>query len=373
MRLLVVTGMHRSGTSLAARILNLLGVELGPREALLDATDANPRGYWEAQAVTDLDNELLGHLGGSWHTPPPLVDGWAQDPSLDDVRRRARRLLDDLFGDADVAAFKDPRASLLLPFWRTVVPIDGTLVVLRRPAEVAESLRVRDGHHPDRAAGLWLDYVTAAWTHDPDRRTVTYEELLADPVGAAHRFADWFHLFPPTEAAQREIEEFRSHDLQRSRGVTQPDSTTLAAADSLYRMLVAAGHPAEGTVAADASPDLDQVVALVRADRAHGRALAMELHHLRTARRDRDRMAGRLDQLERDRRAATEERHRLEAAFGQRTRERDQARRDAVAWRDRHDRLRRRRGVRLALGLAAPLRPLVRWLRARRAGSAGTP
>jgi hypothetical protein len=40
-----VLGFARSGTSLTMRLLDLLGVELGPREDLLPAIEAeNPRG-----------------------------------------------------------------------------------------------------------------------------------------------------------------------------------------------------------------------------------------------------------------------------------------------------------------------------------------
>jgi hypothetical protein len=42
---IVVTGMHRSGTSLSASILAALGVAMG--EQLLPADAANPRGYFE--------------------------------------------------------------------------------------------------------------------------------------------------------------------------------------------------------------------------------------------------------------------------------------------------------------------------------------
>ncbi len=92
--------MHRSGTSLAARALDLLGVSLGDPDRLQPAGRDNPAGYWENRYVTELDDELLAALGGSWDQPPVLTPGWEADPALDELRDRARGVLGDAFGHA---------------------------------------------------------------------------------------------------------------------------------------------------------------------------------------------------------------------------------------------------------------------------------
>src|SRR5690606_4102139 len=121
-----VAGMHRSGTSFAARALELLGVSLGRPEGLLAPGSDNPAGYWENRAIQELDDELLAHLGGSWDHPPVLTPGWERADDLEPFVTRAHAILDRDFARAASAgpvAFKDPRVSLLLPFWRRVVPI----------------------------------------------------------------------------------------------------------------------------------------------------------------------------------------------------------------------------------------------------------
>ena len=75
-RIICVLGMHRSGTSVASRLLNLLGVYLGAEEHLLGPEPDNPKGFWEFKPIFDLNNEILGRLGGNWHEPPPLRPGW---------------------------------------------------------------------------------------------------------------------------------------------------------------------------------------------------------------------------------------------------------------------------------------------------------
>ncbi len=42
-----IIGMHRSGTSMIARLLNLCGLDLGPPEQLVVPNEFNPPGYFE--------------------------------------------------------------------------------------------------------------------------------------------------------------------------------------------------------------------------------------------------------------------------------------------------------------------------------------
>jgi len=46
----IILGMHRSGTSALARVVNLLGVDLG--KSFLPPDPANPSGYWEHVQMT---------------------------------------------------------------------------------------------------------------------------------------------------------------------------------------------------------------------------------------------------------------------------------------------------------------------------------
>src|SRR5262245_57953734 len=57
--IICVLGMHRSGTSVAARLMNLLGIDLGVEEHLLGPQPDNPKGFWEYQPILALNEELL--------------------------------------------------------------------------------------------------------------------------------------------------------------------------------------------------------------------------------------------------------------------------------------------------------------------------
>jgi len=162
-RAVCVMGMHRSGTSFTARALQLLGVSLGAAGSLMAPGPDNPAGYFENRDIKELNDALLAHLGGAWDQPPVLGPGWERDRSLDPLRTRASDVLDNAFGppplEPGLIGWKDPRLSLVLPFWRTVTPITTTIVVVRDPAEVAASLRSRNGIDAPQAAMLWLRYL----------------------------------------------------------------------------------------------------------------------------------------------------------------------------------------------------------------------
>ncbi len=214
-----VTGMHRSGTSLATRALEALGVWLGRPGSLLPPGPDNPAGYFENQAIQELDDELLAHLGGSWDQPPTLAGEWADDPGLDAFRRRAGEVVArDLSGDGPdrpaLVGFKDPRLSLLLPFWRTVVPVRATVVLVRAPAAVAGSLAGRNQIDPPQAAALWLRYLLAATTNDPGHLLVTQDAFFTDLGPTLARLAQHLGLPAPTEAVQAAVADHLDADLQ---------------------------------------------------------------------------------------------------------------------------------------------------------------
>lgn len=56
-RLIVVLGMHRSGTSAVTKSLELMGVGLG--DNLSPAGFANPKGFWEDRVCIQINGRFL--------------------------------------------------------------------------------------------------------------------------------------------------------------------------------------------------------------------------------------------------------------------------------------------------------------------------
>ena len=63
---LLVSGFHRSGTSLVAQTLHSNGVNLG--ENLMGASFGNPNGHFEDLSIVELHDELLNLHGLDWQT-----------------------------------------------------------------------------------------------------------------------------------------------------------------------------------------------------------------------------------------------------------------------------------------------------------------
>lgn len=175
MTAICVLGMSRSGTSLTARALNLAGVYLGSPEELLSselrelpdrdrvrARAANAGGFWEHYRIMRLNERVLRVFGGNWREPPVLPPGWQDSPGLADLRDEARALLASSFAGHDPWGWKDPRNSLTLPFWRSLVPDLRCVLCVRNPLDVAASLARRDGIPVERGLDLWLTYVESA-------------------------------------------------------------------------------------------------------------------------------------------------------------------------------------------------------------------
>jgi O-antigen biosynthesis protein len=57
LKLTFVLGMHRSGSSALARVLNLAGLRISSQ--LLPANQDNPSGYWEPRRVVNFNTALL--------------------------------------------------------------------------------------------------------------------------------------------------------------------------------------------------------------------------------------------------------------------------------------------------------------------------
>jgi len=255
-----ITGMGRSGTSLTTALIGLLGVDLGPTERMLPADpDDNARGYWEQQEIYEVNEEILGTFGGTWGHPPDLPPGWERSPALAAVRDRARGSLTALFGTREQRwAWKDPRASMTLPFWRALVGDMDYVLCVRDPADVAASLlrRGTDGLDFEDSVALWLRYVQAALenTQGHRRLILCYEDYFTDTDRQIQRLAE-FVCGPETQLSHEirdRVESFIEPALWHNRDSVEETNhapAISAEAADLYACLsthAATGQPVSG-------------------------------------------------------------------------------------------------------------------------------
>lgn len=184
-------GMHRSGTSLVSRILNLLGVYLGTHESVSGTGEDNPKGYWEHHPLTLLNDEILARFGGRWDEPPAFPPSWPRDPRLGDLREKARQLLTEDFAAEPLWGWKDPRTCLTIPFWQDLIGSLRYVMCVRNPGAVVASLSRRNGMSSEKAERLWLTHVQSslACTSGQPRMFVFYEDIINDWAPELRRMA----------------------------------------------------------------------------------------------------------------------------------------------------------------------------------------
>lgn len=151
----VITGMHRSGTSLIASLLQSAGVDIGKR--LVGANESNAKGHFEDLEFCEFHQNVLRSQGIS-------VDGWTLESSIQvqvQYLHKAKSIiktksLKPLWG------WKDPRTTLFLDFWSQLIPNAKFIFVYRSPWDVIDSLYRRGDivfhTNPTLALQLWISY-----------------------------------------------------------------------------------------------------------------------------------------------------------------------------------------------------------------------
>ena len=217
--LILVVGMHRSGTSLLGALLQELGVQApGP---LIAGDPHNPEGYLEREDVTAIQEQLLIDLGRWWPSAAglePLPEGWLSHPATARARAALHTLLHHESQRQQAAwLIKDPRSSLLLPLWRELaqelsIPLQLVLAI-RDPREVGVSLCRRDaylaGMTAERAQRLW-------WLHN--------RQVLLDGQELPLLVVDYGRWFTSSGSAQTQLQQ-----LQNALGL-DPDPVATARA-----------------------------------------------------------------------------------------------------------------------------------------------
>ena len=151
MRVLTVLGMHRSGTSCLAGVLEQAGVFLGE---VFTQNPFNARGNRESARVMRLHESLLSDNGCAWDNPPPIGQSLRWSPG----RQEERDAFVALYGDQPLWGFKDPRTLLALPGWCEALPELETVGTFRHPLAVAGSLAYRNGFPVERTLEIWRNY-----------------------------------------------------------------------------------------------------------------------------------------------------------------------------------------------------------------------
>jgi len=185
-RIYVVAGMHRAGTSVMARALQALGIDLGPCLMSADVR-MNARGFFEDLDLVGIDDDLLAACAADWKSVAVLDEVDWDAPAFSAPAALARAFMAARVSPTGAFGCKDPRIPRLLPFWQrqfaTMGLSDHYIVAIRHPRSVVDSLTARDGLDPRRSAWLWLIHLACALYYAAGRPLVVvdYDQMLAAP------------------------------------------------------------------------------------------------------------------------------------------------------------------------------------------------
>lgn len=180
----VVAGMHRSGTSAMAKVLNFAGAAMPKR--VIAAGEDNPRGFWEPRDMVALNDEILGVAGYAWNHIFSVGAQARLGADIEAFRDRARKVVALNYASVRQAVLKDPRTSLVSSLWCDALEAEGFkpvfVILVRHPLEVARSIAKRDGAPVEASALAWLNHMVAIErdTRDRPRIFVSYDGLLND-------------------------------------------------------------------------------------------------------------------------------------------------------------------------------------------------
>ncbi len=222
----IIAGMHRSGTSLTAALLQNVGVDIGQR--LMGASYSNSKGHFENLDFVEFHEDIL-HSHGLSKAGWTLEESVSVQPQYWD---RAKALLVQN-SSKPIWGWKDPRTTLFLQFWLDLIPHAKFLLIYRSPWEVVDSLYRRDDDlfysNPNFALQLWIHYNQISLNfcrQEPDKsillnikniaREPTYltdrvEERLGIPLPSPNNDIydnSLLHIQPPTSQRMSLLEHY---------------------------------------------------------------------------------------------------------------------------------------------------------------------
>ena len=273
----VVIGMHRSGTRLAAQILEQLGVFMG----------ADQQGDSESVTFMLINEGVLHQCSAFWTEPMSAHFALSQPEFAEQLAETTRRTLTARFGnfigqsgwrtgstpnDSRPFGWKDPRNTFTLPVWKQIFPNLRALHIVRHGVDVAASLARRHSEALRAASGepvppaltvirddglgvlssrrgwtlaealtMWEQYVEKARLEMADIEDraleIRFEDLLEMPEQVVPRIAD----FCRASKAANDAVEYDDLDAGRAYAFRQ-DASLAAFADTSRAILERFGY-----------------------------------------------------------------------------------------------------------------------------------
>jgi len=245
----IVTAMHRSGSSLCTRLLSFMGIRLGPGNVLLEPRPDNPKGFWERSDVQILHNQVLEKLDCSWYDIARFDLNAADETVFDFFKIGAEKIIREL-DTWRPWVLKDPRICLFFPWWRKLLEVPIIVHVYRSPLQVANSLEKRNNMPLCMGLALWEVYNIRALEagRGLPRTFVSFDRMVGEPVATLERvFSDLqkFGVSGIRPVSEKEVAAFFNSDLVHHQNISEEPYVCLTPSQKRLWQFMEDGAPTD--------------------------------------------------------------------------------------------------------------------------------
>ena len=177
-KIVIVLGMHRSGTSVFTGILNKMGLPLG--ENLMKPTKDNPKGYFENMDFYHFNEMILRECNSSWYN----VSNLTEEKILKGEYKNILKSILKKYSNHTIFGVKDPRICVLLPLYEKVceeLGIEIEYVLITRDKEsIINSINKRDGYSKEIVSNLIDSYLKIPLKKKTTLK-LSYEDIINNP------------------------------------------------------------------------------------------------------------------------------------------------------------------------------------------------
>ncbi len=215
---ILVCSNHRSGSSALSGCLNSCGIDYGKNKNK-DYNRQNPKGYFENDSFTNLNDSFLALIGQKWSSTEEITED--QNRILEGKSRVLAELFNDQF-DSEIFFIKDPRILFLYPAYikalheLRIVPY--LIWIERKDEEIIKSLAKAQGTPEETARGLckkhrirFKEFVSNL--ENPKTSKVSFNRLIQDPIKTIRQIENDFSL-DLVSGNEKKIKEFIDPNLK---------------------------------------------------------------------------------------------------------------------------------------------------------------
>ena len=188
--IIIILGMHRSGTSTVAGVLHLNKVVMGTYQNFWPRPlNQNPKGFYENFDFRKINDQLLNRAGYDVKSYKPEIPNIQQIDSLSDKMKLIIKKSNSSYQDW---GWKDPRTCLTANHWANAIDTLGLqkklkiIFMARRASSVSRSLNQRNDLSFEQGLELWNSYTEQAFSFIKNNSYPTYycsfEEILKEPI-----------------------------------------------------------------------------------------------------------------------------------------------------------------------------------------------